>query len=56
MFYIAVASAALGEPMLDAGTVGNLAGNIIMISINKVYFDKRAELFVQGKRGGKRLR
>lgn len=56
VLYIAVASAVLGEPVLDVSTVSSLVVSAIMIGVNKVYFDKRAELFGQGKRGGKRLR
>lgn len=46
ILYMAVASVVLGELLMDATTVGSLVGNLIMIGINKVYFDKRAELFV----------
>ncbi|MGM9536733.1 MAG: zinc ribbon domain-containing protein [Candidatus Onthomonas sp.] len=46
VFYIVAASAVLGGPVLDASTVSELVVSAVMIGANKVYFDKRAELFV----------
>ena len=46
ILYMIAASAVLGEPVLDASTVSQLVVRAVMIGVNKVYFDKRAELFV----------
>ncbi|MGM9594255.1 MAG: hypothetical protein ACI3U8_07860 [Candidatus Onthomonas sp.] len=45
IFYIIAASAVLGGLVMDASTVTQLVVSAVMIGVNKVYFDKRAELF-----------
>lgn len=43
--YILAGSVMLGTLLLDASTISELVVSTVMIGANKVYFDKRAELF-----------
>lgn len=46
LVYAAAASLALGHLVLDASVVVNLLGNVVLLLLNRVYFRRRAALFV----------
>lgn len=46
VLYLLACSAMLGTLLLDASTISELVVSAVMIGANKVYFDKRAGLFV----------
>lgn len=49
LIYLVLASVISGIPieqMMNASSLGSVVGGLIMIVVNKVYFDRRAQLFV----------
>ena len=49
VLYMLLSSAVTGIPMaslLDVNGLASLAGNVIMLIVNKIYFDRRKDLFV----------
>lgn len=44
--YLVCISVITQEFLLDVRSIANLAGNIVMIVLNVVYFQKRSSLFV----------
>lgn len=46
LLYMMIVSILTGMFLLDASTIGNIIGNVIMIVINWIYFQKRTSLFI----------
>ena len=46
VFYLVAASLVLGQLVMTGSIVGNLLGNVLLILLNLVYFQKREHLFV----------
>lgn len=46
LIYLVAASLVLGQLVMTGAIVGSLAGNVVLILLNRVYFRKREQLFV----------
>lgn len=46
LLYLAISSIICGTSTFDASSIGSIIGSAVMIIVNKVYFDKRKDMFV----------
>lgn len=46
LVYLILVSILTGIFLLDASTIGSIIGNVIMIVVNWIYFQKRTSLFI----------